>query len=161
MKLLPAPLISASLFGLWLLLARSASPGNLVIALVLAITVPRLTKRLLPANVRIRHPLIIIRFIVLTGWDVVRSNFEVGWGVLTWRVRRPQARFVIIPLDMHDPAGLAALSMVTTIVPGTVWSEIAFDRSALLLHVWDVKDERAFIERFKARYEKPLKEIFE
>jgi multicomponent K+:H+ antiporter subunit E len=161
MKLLPAPLISASLFGLWLLLARSASPGNLVIALVLAITVPKLTTRLLPSNVRIRHPLTIIRFIVLTGWDVVCSNFEVGWGVLTWRVRRPQAMFVIIPLDMRDPAGLAALSMVTTIVPGTVWSEIALDRSALLLHVWDVKDEREFIERFKTRYEKPLREIFE
>ena len=62
---------------------------------------------------------------------------------------------------LRDPLGLAALAMVTTVVPGTVWSEIALDRSALLLHVWDADDETAFVARFKARYEKPLREIFE
>jgi multicomponent K+:H+ antiporter subunit E len=46
-------------------------------------------------------------------------------------------------------------------VPGTVWSELAPDRSALLLHVWDVDEEPAFVARYKARYEKPLREIFE
>ena len=51
--------------------------------------------------------------------------------------------------------------MVTTIVPGTVWSELALDRSTLLLHVWDVPDETAFVARYKARYEQPLCEIFE
>ena len=51
--------------------------------------------------------------------------------------------------------------MVTTVVPGTVWSELALDRSALLLHVWDVDEEEAFVARFKARYETPLREIFE
>ena len=66
----------------------------------------------------------------------------------------------MVPLELHDPLGLAALSMVTTVVPGTVWSELALDRSALLLHVWDVDDEAAFVAHFKARYEKPLVEIF-
>jgi multicomponent K+:H+ antiporter subunit E len=68
---------------------------------------------------------------------------------------------VIVPLELRDPLGLAALSMVTTLVPGTVWSELALDRSALLLHVWDVGREDVFVARFKARYEKPLREIFE
>lgn len=51
--------------------------------------------------------------------------------------------------------------MVTTVVPGTVWSELALDRSALLLHVWNVDREDAFVTRFKERYEQPLREIFE
>jgi multicomponent K+:H+ antiporter subunit E len=51
--------------------------------------------------------------------------------------------------------------MVTTVVPGTVWCELAVDRRAMLLHVWDVDEELAFVARFKARYEKPLQEIFE
>ena len=69
---------------------------------------------------------------------------------------------MIVPLELRDPVGLAALSMVTTVVPGTVWSELALDHSALLLHVWDVGDEEAaFVARFKARYEQPLREIFE
>ena len=56
---------------------------------------------------------------------------------------------------------IAALAMVTTVVPGTVWSELALDRAAVMLHVWDVDDEAAFVARYKARYEKPLQEIFE
>ena len=66
-----------------------------------------------------------------------------------------------IPLELRDPSALAALATITTVVPGTVWSELAFDRSALLLHVWDLNDEAEFIAYFKARYERPLMEIFE
>lgn len=33
--------------------------------------------------------------------------------------------------------------MITTVVPGTVWSELALDRSVLLLHVFDLEDEAA------------------
>ena len=66
-----------------------------------------------------------------------------------------------IPLDLRDPLGLAILAMVTTVVPGTVWCELAPDRSALLLHVWDAPDQAAFVARFKRRYEQPLREIFE
>ena len=73
----------------------------------------------------------------------------------------PRAAFVTIPLDLRDANGLAALAMITTVVPGTVWSELALDRSALLLHVFDLDDEARFVARFKARYERPLMEIFE
>ena len=108
-----------------------------------------------------RRPLLVVRYILSVGRDVLFSNFEVAWGVLAWRWRKPQSMFVIVPLELRDPVGLGALAMVTTVVPGTVWSELALDRSALLLHVWDVREEGAFVARFKARYEKPLREIFE
>ncbi|MNG21887.1 putative monovalent cation/H+ antiporter subunit E [compost metagenome] len=92
---------------------------------------------------------------------MLRSNAVVAWGVLRWRWQPPAHRFVVIPLDLGDPVGLAVLSMVTTIVPGTVWSELSPDRSALLLHVWDAPDEASFVTYFKTRYEAPLREIFE
>jgi multicomponent K+:H+ antiporter subunit E len=68
---------------------------------------------------------------------------------------------VRIPLELRDPAALASLAIITTVVPGTVWSELALDRSALLLHVFDLEDEAAFVVRYKSRYEQPLKEIFQ
>lgn len=160
-RLVPAPLTSAVLLALWLLLARSTSLGHVLLAIALALVVPILTSDLRPMRTRARRPLVIVRYILRVGRDVLVSNFEVAWGVVAWRWRRPQARFVIVPLELRDPLGLAVLSMVTTIVPGTVWSELALDRSALLLHVWDVGEEGAFITRFKARYEQPLREIFE
>ena len=160
-RVVPAPLMSAALFALWLALARSISAGQMLLGLVLAIAVPILTSTLRPSQVRVRRPLVIARYILTVGYDVLLSNFEVAWGVISWGRRKPQSKFVIVPIELRDAAGLAALSMVTTVVPGTVWSELALDRSALLLHVWDVVDESAFIARFKARYEKPLREIFE
>lgn len=159
--LVPAPLTSAVLLVVWLALARSASAGNVLLGLVLAITIPLLTSPLRPPVVQLRRPLVVVRFILTVGYDVMASNLAVAWNVITWRRRRPRSMFVVIPLELRDPLGLAALSMVTTVVPGTVWSELALDRSALLLHVWDVDEERAFVARFKHRYERPLREIFE
>ncbi len=160
-KLLPAPLTSAVLLALWLALSRAAGAGQLLIGLALGWAVPILTSRLRPTRVRVRHPLLAVHFILKVGYDVSFSNLEIAWSVLTWRWRRPRSKFVIIPIELRDPLGLAALCMVTTVVPGTVWSELALDRNALLLHVWDVGEEAEFVARFKARYEKPLREIFE
>lgn len=158
---LPAPLMSASLLALWLVLARSLSVGQTALGLVLALVVPHLTASLRTTRGGARRPLVVARYILVVGYDVLASNLEVARGVLTFRFRPAHARFVIVPLELRDPLGLAALAMVTTVVPGTVWSEIALDRSALMLHVWNVDDELAFIARFKARYEQPLREIFE
>jgi multicomponent K+:H+ antiporter subunit E len=160
-RLVPAPLASCGLLALWLALSRGAGAGQVLIGLALGLGLPLMTARLRPTAVRARRPLAIVRFILIVGHDVVASNFRVAWGVLAWRWRRPAARFVIIPLDLRAPPGLAALAMVTTVVPGTVWSELALDRSALMLHVWDVDEEQAFVAHFKARYETPLREIFE
>jgi multicomponent K+:H+ antiporter subunit E len=154
-------LLSVVLLALWLLLARSTSPGQIALGLALALGVPLITTSLRPTPFRLRRPLVVARFLSTVGRDVLVSNFEVAWGVLVWRWRQPRACFVVIPLELHDPLGLAALAMVTTVVPGTVWSELALDRSAVMLHVWDVDDEAAYVARFKARYEAPLREIFE
>lgn len=160
-KLVPAPLTSAALLALWLALARTVSLGQVLLGLLLAGAVPLFTSSLRP-SARVRRPLVVVRYILSVGRDVLWSNAEVAWGVIRWSWRQPNAKFVVVPLELRDPVGLAALAMVTTVVPGTVWSELAPDRSAILLHVWDVRGEDdAFVARFKARYEQPLREIFE
>jgi multicomponent K+:H+ antiporter subunit E len=159
-RIVPAPLLSVALAALWIVLARSAGLDQILLGVMLGIVVPLLTTKLRP-DVRVRRPLVIARFIATVGYDVVVSNFQVAWGVVAWRWRRPRACFVVIPLDLRDPTGIAALAMVATVVPGTVWSELALDRSAMMLHLWDVDEESAFISYFKKRYEAPLREIFE
>ncbi|MBA1204578.1 Na+/H+ antiporter subunit E [Pseudomonas capeferrum] len=160
-RFFPAPLLSVSMFFLWLLLNVSVSPGNLVLAAALGIFAPLLLAPLRPQQAHIRRPRVIIRLLCRVGTDVVMSNLQVAKGVLRAGSRQPHSVFVHIPLDLRDAHGLAALSMITTVVPGTVWSELALDRSMLLLHVFDLKDEAAFIEHFKHAYERPLMEIFE
>lgn len=160
-RLLPAPGLSAALLVLWLLLARSAAPGQIALGGLLALALPPLTRRLRPGHAPLRGPWRIVRFVARVLGDVVASNLAVGRDVLRLRAQRPQPRFVLIPLELHDPLGLAMLALVTTVVPGTVWSELAADRGTLLLHVWDAPDVDAYIARFKHRYERPLREIFE
>ncbi len=160
-RLFPAPLLSASLFALWLVLNRSLGPGHLLIAAIVAFAVPLLFAPLRPLPVRVRRPLVIARLIATVGNDVVRSNVQVGRACL--RVRRPvpNGSLIRIPLDLRDPHGLASLAMITTVIPGTVWSELAPDRASMLLHVFELPEHGEFEAWYKARYERPLMEIFE
>lgn len=158
---LPAPLLSLVLLLVWMLLQRGGGAGQWLLGAALALAVPLLTRRLRNPPARLRNPRVLVRYVLVVIFDVVMSNLQVGRDVLRLRRRRPQPRFVVIPLDIGHPGALATLALVTTIVPGTVWSELALDRRSLLLHVWDAPDEEAFIARYKARYEQPLREIFE
>lgn len=160
-RLFPAPWLSLALWLLWLVLNLSVSPGNLLLGALLGVLAPLLMAPLRPLPIRIRRPGVIIRLFLLVGRDVIVSNLQVAWGVLTSGSRPPRSRFIKIPLALRDANGLAALSMITTVIPGTIWSELALDRSVLLLHVFDLDDEAQFIQHFKHTYERPLMEIFE
>ncbi|HMN56440.1 MAG TPA: Na+/H+ antiporter subunit E [Ottowia sp.] len=160
-RLFPAPLMSAALMAMWLVLNASLAAGDVLLAVLLGLVVPALLAPLRPARPRIRHPLTVLRLIGVVGLDVLESNWLVLRTLLTRPGQPTHARFVRIPLDLRDPSALAALAVITTVVPGTVWCELARDSSALLLHVWDAPDEAAFIAHYKQRYEQPLREIFE
>lgn len=157
----PGPWFSVALAVLWLVLNLSLSPGNILLAILLGFLAPLLMAPLRPLPVSIRNPGVILRLFLLVGRDVVVSNLAVAWTVWNAGRRPPRSAFVKVPLDLRDANGLAALSMITTVVPGTVWSELALDRSVLLMHVFDLEDEAQFIEHFKRTYERPLMEIFE
>lgn len=158
---LPAPLLSASLLALWLVLNESVSPAHLLLGSLLAWWLPLVTAPLRPLAVRARRPRAILRLILAVGHDVIASNIDVARGILGAHRRMPNGAFVRIPLDLRDPSGLASLAMITTVVPGTVWSELAPDRSSVVLHIFDLRDRDDFIAFYKSRYERPLMEIFQ
>ncbi|BEP43944.1 Na+/H+ antiporter subunit E [Variovorax sp. 375MFSha3.1] len=160
-RLIPSPPLSLALFVIWLLLNQSLEASTLLSGVLLAIAVPLLTKGLRPATVRMRRPGVALRLCGVVLYDMSVSVFAVARALLTRRSENIQASFLRIPLDMRDPNGLAVLSMIMCLTPGTAWGEVAFDRSTLLIHVFDLDDEAAFIAQIKSRYERPLMEIFE
>jgi multicomponent K+:H+ antiporter subunit E len=159
--LFPAPWLSLSLWMLWLLLNLSLSLGNLLLGALLAFLAPLLMSPLRPSTVSIRSPGVALRLLLKVGLDVLASNLQILWAVWSMDRKPPRSAFVEIPLQLHNATGLAVLSMICTVIPGTVWSELALDRSVLLMHVFDLEDEARFIEHFKVTYEQPLREIFE
>lgn len=159
-RLLAAPWVSLGLFAGWLLLNDSLSVGHLLLGAVLAVTIPALMAPLRPRPGPLRRWGVLLRLILRVGAEVVRSAVEVAAGVARARRHPPRGAFVRIPLDLRDVHGLAALSMISSVIPGTVWTELAADRSVLLMHVFDLDDETRFVARFKQDFEQPLKEIF-
>ena len=140
---------------------ESLSAGNWILALLLGWLLPLLFAPLRPQRPRIRRPLLLTRLILRVGYDVLLSVGEVAHGVFLSSRREPNSQFVVIPLELRDPSALASLAVITTVVPGTVWCELARDSSAVMLHVWDLQDEAEFIQMYKSRYEAALLEIFQ
>ncbi len=158
---LPSPPLSLALFFIWLLLNQTFDAATLLMAAILAVVVPLLTRSLRPATVRMRKPGVALRLAVRALGDMLYSALTVGTLLLTRRTADIHSGFVEIPLDVRDPNALAMLAMICCLTPGTAWGELSFDRSRLLLHVFDLNDEAAFIALIKERYEAPLMEIFE
>lgn len=159
-RVLPSPLLSACLFVAWLMLNESATAGHLLMAALLAVSLPLLTHRLRPDKPVIRAPGAIARLAAVVLKDIVLSNVE-----LTRRVLGPehaiQPRFVWVPLDIRSPHGIVALAGIITMTPGTLSAELSDDRRHLLVHAFNVVDEAALVADIKTRYETPLREIFE
>jgi multicomponent K+:H+ antiporter subunit E len=71
------------------------------------------------------------------------------------------SQFIRVPLTMRDPYGLAALSCLINMTPGTVWTEVQPENHELVLHVFDLHDAGWWVDTIKTRYEAPLIQIFE
>ena len=158
---LPAPLLSLALAAVWLLLARSLGAGQVLLALLVGWLMPLLFASLRPERPRMRRPMVLLRLIGRVMVDGLVSNWQVLISLLRRRSHPPHSRFVQVPLTLRDPTALACLCVIATAVPGTVWCEMAPDGSVVVIHVWDLVDEAAFIADFQERYERPLREIFE
>jgi multicomponent K+:H+ antiporter subunit E len=159
--LLPSPVLSVALFLLWILLMQSLSAGTLVLGTVLAIFWPAVTVRLRPTPVRLRRPLVMARLFCRVVSDMLLSNAEVAWAILTRRSRDIRSGFVHIPLELRDPNGLAVLAMIVTFTPGTAWAQLSADNRVLLLHVLAIQNEADVVALIQRRYVRPLMEIFE
>ena len=157
---LPAPLLSATLLAVWLLLNNTLDPAHLLLGAALAVVVPRFTEKLRPERPRLRRPLAMARLALLVLWDIVLSNIEVARRILGPEAAIKPA-FVWVPLDIADPHAIVSLAGIITMTPGTLSAELSADGRHLLVHAFNVDDEPALIAQIKARYEAPLKEIFE
>jgi multicomponent K+:H+ antiporter subunit E len=161
-RLLPHPRLSAVLAIGWLLLA-GFSFAQLVLALAVALVLPWLTRRFIDeplGHARTWRALLkAAGFVVLVLRDIVVANVVVARLVLGPPGRlRPV--FVEVPLELEQPLAISLLASIITMTPGTVSADLSDDRRRLLVHVLDTGDAAAIVAQIKARYERPLLEIF-
>jgi multicomponent K+:H+ antiporter subunit E len=161
-RLLPQPLISAMLAAGWLLLS-GVSAAHVLLALAVAVALPLFTRRFVGepmGRARGWHRLWrAARFALLVTWDIVIANVAVARLVLGPPGRLRPA-FVSVPVALEQPLAVTLLASIVTMTPGTVSAELSGDRRRLLVHVLDADDPPALVEQIRARYERPLAEIF-
>jgi len=157
---LPFPALAASLFVMWVLLAQSFSPGQILLGAGAAALGTWAMVALRPKPSTVRGWRIAVGLLRIVLWDIVRSNLAVAHLILSRRVE-PTAGFVPLKLELRNERALAVLALIITATPGTAW--VQFDRLSgiLLIHVLDRVDEEEWAHLIKSRYETRLMAIFE
>jgi len=157
---LPHPWLSVWLAVVWLLLANSLSAGHLVMAALLALVVPAISRMFWPEVLDAVHHHRAHRLLRVFLWDLLVANLVVALRIISfWRTLRPA--WIVIPLDLRNPTGITVLANMITLTPGTVSAKLTADRLELLVHVLDTDDPEGEVNNIKQRYERPLQEIFE
>ncbi|MBK6637361.1 MAG: Na+/H+ antiporter subunit E [Rhodocyclaceae bacterium] len=157
---LPHPLLTPVLVLIWLLLNNSFAPGQILLGLLLGWAIPRFTLGFWPQRVRIRRPGRLLHFTGIFLYDVIIANLAVARLILVGPDRLHPA-FVVVPLDLTDELAISLLANAICLTPGTVSAELSADRHQLLVHALDCSDPQELVATIKARFEAPLKEIFE
>lgn len=157
---LPHPLLTLTLAILWLLLVNQLAAGHVVLGLLLGWLIPFVTSSFWPEHVRIRHGLLLMRYLVVFVYDIVRGSFHVAWLILKGPARLRPA-FVVVPLELKTDLGISLLANTISLTPGTVSSLVSADKRTLIVHTLNTDDTVALVAEIKQRYETPLKKIFE
>jgi multicomponent K+:H+ antiporter subunit E len=154
------PVLSLTIGVVWLLLQGSLAPVHWLVAAVLGLVIPRLADDFLAPASRLRAARTALRLAGVVLWDIVVANVAVARLVLDPR-GTPQPAWVRVPLDIEHPTAIVLLATIITTTPGTVSCVIDEARREILVHALDGRGADGMAAQIKARYEAPLKEIFE
>jgi multicomponent K+:H+ antiporter subunit E len=160
-RVFPHPILSASLVLIWMLLMNDVTAGGLVLATAVGIVVPIITAPWWPDRPELRLGWTFLRYLGVVLWDIVVANFQVAWVILTRPSDRLRSSWLVIPLEVRTPEAITMLAGTISLTPGTVSADLSACGRVLLVHALDVPDSDEAIAAIKARYEAPLKEIFE
>lgn len=158
-RLVPFPLLTLGLLGMWILLT-GFSPGHVLLGAVVALVASRsmLALKAEPPRVRIGRAMLKLAGIVLA--DIVRSNIAVA-RIILFNPPDRHSDFIEMPTDLRSPYALATLALIITATPGSLWVQHDANRHVILIHILDFVDEAAWIKLIRERYERLLMEIFE
>src|SRR5262245_22499156 len=128
--LLPAPALSVGLAVFWLVLVGELSAGQAVLAVLLGLLVPIVTRRFRAARPPLRRIVPVLQLAGVFAYDLVAANLSVAVAVLG-DMARVKPHFVRVPLDIADPAATGLLAVMVSLTPGTVSVDV--DPSARVL----------------------------
>jgi multicomponent K+:H+ antiporter subunit E len=146
---------------MWLALSDAVSVADVGLGALAGLAAVLALSRLQTPSPHPYRPWIALRLVGIVLADIARSNMAVASIVLRRKLRGVTSGFIEVPLEVRHPAALAGLACIITATPGTAWAGYDSASGTLTMHVLDLVDETALVRTIKARYERPLMEIFE
>lgn len=159
-KVLPSPAQSVLLGLLWIALAGQLDAANVLLAAAIAVAIPLLLAPLGLAAPRVVRWGTAWRLLWVVLWDIVIANIAVLRLVFLHAPRNLRPAFVEVPLATDEPVVTSLFAMIITMTPGTVSCVLDSSRRVILVHALDLPDPGPAAADMKARYERPLLEIF-
>lgn len=92
-----------------------------------------------------------VRDLITSTWTVARIVLPPGL--------RTRSAIVVMPVRLKRPWAVAMLAYFTSLTPGSTCLHVSEDRTKLYLHLLDVDDHEAAIERCRRLYERPIMEL--
>lgn len=168
---LPSPVTSSLVALLWLLLQDDWSISTFIVALLLAIFIPKLTASFRPDQLRIKRLRLVPVFFARLLQDIILANLQVVPQVLG-KPERLKPAFIWVEVPYSHPVVITMLAAAISLTPGTVSADIRFQKpdelgpspdtkAWLLLHVLHLTDETSLIEQLQQRYVRLLQEAFQ
>ena len=155
----PQPWLSLTLFITWQFLSDGITGGSVVLGIILAWGIPQMTQGFWPdppAFIKAwRMPAYLLRVV----WDIVVAS--VAGITILLRPRQARPAFICYPLELEHPLAITILASTISLTPGTVSADVSDDNKLLLIHALDAEDDQEVIDTIRARYEKPLLEMFQ
>lgn len=155
----PSLPLTLTILAFWLVMNDAFNPAHIAFGCLLGWVIPLFATRLDREFARIGRLRSVPRMLGVLLWDIVQANVTVALQVLGPE-RKIRPGFIWVPLDIDNIHGIAALTSIITLTPGTVSSALSDDRRHLLVHVLNLDDADDVIRQIKTRYEAPLMEIF-
>lgn len=177
---LPHPWRAVGLWVIWLMLNQTLAPAHLLLGAVLALVLSRWPRtdmatrastqgagadptRPGPSTSRPGTGARVLTAARLGGivlYDILVANLQVAW-----RILGPQAAlkpgYLEFALAVRDPMAISLLASIITMTPGTLSAELSDDRTRLRVHALDLDDADEVVAQIRARYESPIRELFE
>ena len=158
-RVFPHPLLTLILWAIWLLLNNSMDPGHIVLGAALAIFIPWLTSSYWPEQIIIRHPWMLVLYILKVLYEILVANAVVAKLILGPQ-KRLNPGFLHYELQLTSPVGISLLANTISLTPGTVSCDLSKDRRYLLIHALHIDDVAEIKAEIHRKFEKPLLEIF-
>lgn len=158
-RVLPHPVLSASLLAIWLVLNASLQPGQVLLGALLGIALPLLIRPLWSDRPPFHRLPLLWRLFLIVNWDILKASLTAARLTLTRPARSLQPQFFVVPLDCRNPYSMAILVGIVSITPGTIAADLDQEHRLLLVHALHEPDPAGAAARIKSRYEEPIREV--